>query len=78
MFGKHLVRTGHIEEQWSKYLAGSSDDRLMADYDAGISFTTEESRLEYQRAREFVERIRQYLLARGLTDQELEPEHGNG
>ena len=78
MFGKHLVLTGHIEEQWSKYLGRSSDDRLMADYDAGISFTAEESRAECQRAREFVERIRQYLLAKGLTDQELEPERRNG
>ena len=77
MFGKHLVRTGHIGGQWSKYLAKSSDDRLMADYDAGISFTTEESRFECRRAREFVERIRQYLLASGLTEQELEPERDN-
>ena len=36
MFGKHLVLTGDIEGQWSKYLGRSSDDRLMADYDAGI------------------------------------------
>ena len=78
MFGKHLVLTGDIEEQWSKYLGRSSDDRLMADYDAGISFTAEESRAECQRAREFIERIRQYLLAKGLTDQELEPERRNG
>ena len=78
MFGKHLVLTGDIEGQWSKYLGQSSDDRLMADYDAGVSFTAEESRDECQRARAFVERIRQYLLAKGLTAQELEPEHGNG
>ena len=78
MFGKHLVLTGDIEGQWSKYLGRSSDDRLMADYDAGISFTAEQSRAECQRAREFVERIRQYLLTKGLTEQELEPEHRNG
>ena len=78
MFGRHLVLTGHIEGQWSKYLGRSSDDRLMADYDAGISFTAEESRLECRRAQAFLERIRQYLLAKGLTDQELEPEHRNG
>ena len=78
MFGKHLVLTGDIEGQWSKYLGRSSDDRLMADYDAGISFTAEESRAECQRAQAFLERIRQYLLAKGLTEQELGPEHGNG
>ena len=69
---------GHIEGQWSKCLAKSSDNRLMADYDTGISFTPEQSRLECQQAREFIERIRQYLLANGLTDQELKPEHDNG
>ena len=78
MFGRHLVRTGRIEASWTKYLAGSSDDRLAADYDAGISFSTEESRLEWQRARDFVERIRQYLLANGLSEQELDEEHDNG
>ena len=78
MFGKHLVLAGHIEGQWSKYLGRSSDDRLMADYDAEISFTAEQSRFECQRAREFVERIRRYLLAKGLTEQELEPERDNG
>ena len=78
MFGKHLVLAGHIEDQWSKYLARGSDDRLMADYDMGISFTDEEARFECRRSREFVERIRQYLLVQGLTDQELDQERGNG
>ena len=78
MFGKHLVLTGDIEGQWSKYLSRSSDDRLMADYDAGVSFTAGESRLECQRAQAFLKRIRQYLLAKGLTGQELEPERRNG
>ena len=77
MFGKYLVRTGQIDAQWSKYLAWSFDNRLMADYDAGISFTAEKARLECRRAQEFVERIQQYLLAKGLTGQELEPERGN-
>ena len=78
MFGKHLVLTGDIEGQWSKYLGRSSDDRLMADYDAGVSFTAGESRLECQRAQAFLKRIRQYLLAKGLTGQELDPERRNG
>ena len=78
MFGRYLVRAGRIEASWAKYLAGSSDDRLAADYDAGISFSTEESRVEWQRALEFVERIRQYLLANGLTEQELDEEHDDG
>ena len=78
MFGLHLVRSGEIERTWAGDLAEAMDDRLMVDYDAEISFTAEETRLEYQRAREFIERIRQYLLAKGLTEQELEPERDNG
>ena len=78
MFGKHLVRTGHIERRWSQDLARSFDDRLMADYDVGTSFTAEEARLECRRVREFVGRIRRCLLARGLTERELEPVRGDG
>ena len=77
MFGLHLVRPGEIERTWAGALAQTMDDRLMADYSAHTRFSDEEARREYERAKAFVERIRQYLLARGLTDQELEPEHGN-
>lgn len=72
MFGQHLVLTGHIESEWARYLAGSSDDRLIADYDVGMSFTASESKLECQRARDFVQRIRRHLLAKGLNERELE------
>ena len=77
MFGLHLVRSGEIEQTWASDLAEAMDDRLMVDYDAEISFSAEETRFECQRARAFLERIRQYLLAKGLTERELEPEHGN-
>ena len=77
MFGKHLVHARHIEDQWAKYLARGSDDRLMVDYDVGISFTDEEAWFECRRSREFVERIRRYLLVRGLTEQELKKERDN-
>ena len=78
MFGLHLVRSGEIERTWAGDLAEAMDDRLMADYVVHTRFSGDETRSEHERAKAFVERIRQYLLARGLTDQELEPEHGNG
>ena len=78
MFGKHLVRTGEIEAQWSKYLAENFDVRLMADYDVGISFSSEETRQEYERAKAFLDRIRRYLIESGLTEQELETESDVG
>ena len=77
MFGLHLVRPGEIERTWAGDLAEAMDDRLMADYVVHTRFSSHETRSEHERAKAFVERIRQYLLARGLTDQELEPEHGN-
>ena len=78
MFGLHLALSGEIEQQWAGALARTMDDRLMADYSAYVCFSDEETRSAHERAKAFIERIRQYLLVKGLTDQELEPEHGDG
>ena len=78
MFGQHLVRTGELEAQWSKRLTQHSDDRLAADYDVGIFFSAEDAQEECGQARAFVDRIRRYLSAKGLTEQELAPERGDG
>ena len=60
-----------IEREWSKCLGGSLDDRLAADYDFEISFSFDEAQRECRRAREFIERIRRYLIENGLTDDDL-------
>ena len=78
MFGQHLVRTGELEAQWSKRLTQHSDDRLAADYDAGVFFSAEDAQEECGQARAFIDRIRRYLSAKGLTEQELAPERGDG
>lgn len=78
MFGQHLVRTGELEAQWSKRLTQHSDDRLAADYDVGVFFSAEDAQEECGQARAFVDRIRRYLSAKGLTEQELAPERGDG
>lgn len=78
MFGLHLVRTGEIEREWGRCLAGVSDDRLTADYNVHTRFTSEETRYECGQAREFMERIERYLLDNGLTDEELGPETDTG
>ena len=78
MFGLHLVRSGEIEQQWAGALAQTMDERLMADYSAHTCFSDKETRSERERAKAFIERILQYLLAKGLTDQELERGRGNG
>lgn len=71
MFGLHLVRTGEIEREWAHHLAGGSDDRLAADYNVHMSFSSDETRYECRRAREFISRIRRYLIDNGLTEDEL-------
>ena len=71
MFGLHLVRTGEIEREWARCLAGGSDGRLAADYNVHLRFTSEETRYEFRQAREFVKRIERYLLDCGLTGEEL-------
>jgi uncharacterized protein (UPF0332 family) len=65
MFGLHLIRSGEIEPMWSSNLGESLDDRLA------------ETSQECQRTRAFLDRIHCYLLAKGLTDNELGTEAGH-
>ena len=71
MFGLHLVRSGEIEPEWSAYLVESLDDRLAADYDVEAVFSREEARSECRRSREFLGRVKRYLLKNGLKEAEL-------
>jgi hypothetical protein len=71
MFGLHLVKPGEIETEWSTYITESLDDRLAADYDVETSFSKQEARSECRRSREFLNRIKRYLLKTGLTESEL-------
>ena len=72
MFGLHLVRPGRIEPLWSDHLVEGSDERLAADYDVFISYSEQETRRECERAREFLERMRGYLIANGLAERDLD------
>jgi len=78
MFGRHLISTGEIEREWASYLGEGLDDRLAADYDASVSFSTGETSQECLRARAFVERMQRYLLMRGYTANDLETVVDNG
>ena len=78
MFGLHLVRTGEIEREWARCLAGGSDDRLAVDYNVHTHFTCHETRYECRQAREFVRRIERYLLDNGFADEDLDSETDPG
>lgn len=65
MFGLHLVKSGKIEPNWAAYLTAGLNDRLAADYDVETEFSKKEARSECVRAREFLKRIKRYLLKNG-------------
>lgn len=78
LFGLHLVQTGLIEADWGSFAGESLDVRLAADYDVETHFTDVDAREEWDRARAFLTRIRELLLANGLTPEELRTEVLNG
>lgn len=71
MFGLHLVKPGEIEAEWSACLTESLDDRLAADYDVETYFSKKEARSECRRTKEFLNRIKRYLLKNGFKEIEL-------
>ena len=71
MFGLHLIQSGEIEGEWGSHLGEILDDRLAADYDVEAMFTAEEANLACRQARTFLDRIETYLIANGLTDDDL-------
>jgi uncharacterized protein (UPF0332 family) len=78
MFGLHLIRAGELEPEWSTYLVESLDDRLAADYDVETTFSREDARSECRRRREFLSRVRRYLLKKGLKERELRKAYRSG
>ena len=78
MFGLHLVKPGEIEPKWSAYLVESLDDRLAADYDVETSFSQEDAISECRRSREFLRRVKRYLLKHGLKEAELRKRQRGG
>ena len=71
MFGLHLVKTGEIEPHWASELSEGLDDRIRADYNVFAHFSSEDAQDEYDRANAFLNRIRQYLLTKGLQGSEI-------
>ena len=78
MFGTQLVARGEIESGWADELAEGLDERLAADYDIYVQYTADAACQECSRARKFCERIRTYLVEKGVTDQELQGRAENG
>jgi uncharacterized protein len=71
LFGLHLIVPGLIEGEWGSVFGESSDSRLAAEYDVESEFCILDAAEECDRARAFMMRIRELLLASGLTAEEL-------
>ena len=67
LFGRVLVRPGHIEEEWSTILAREQDQRVVADYTVLVLWESETSSRLIEDAQAFVQRIRDYLVSVGIT-----------
>ncbi len=67
LFGKILVKPGLIESEWATILASEQDDRLVADYDASMDISSENSMCSIKDARRFLERMQDFIISRGLT-----------
>lgn len=78
MFGLHLISSNEIERKWANVLSETVDDRLDADYGLTVRFSTEVTQSIYERAKAFLDRVREYLHSKGVTEMELASERGNG
>lgn len=71
LFELHIVKPGLVEAEWGAAIGIGLDARLSADYDAETNFSEIDARDEYERARGFLQRIGDLLLANGFTAEEL-------
>jgi len=63
MFGQHLVKTGILEKRLGRMLNDAYDKRLAGDYEAGTAVTRDEAQSLLEAARDFVQRLEDYLAA---------------
>lgn len=78
VFGLHLERSGEIERKRARVLAEATVDRLTTDYGVEDCFSSEETQSAYERAKAFLDRVREYLRTKGVTEQELALERSDG
>lgn len=72
LFREHLVLAGDLEHEWAEMFAFAYTARHGADYEILSDVSAEESAARCSDARQFVDRMRRYLLDAGLTTNELD------
>jgi len=61
LFGEHFVKTGIFDRGLGKALNDAYDKRLIGDYGVGFTVTEEEARDMLETAKNFVQRLKNYL-----------------
>jgi len=61
LFGEHFVKTGIFDRGLGKALNDAYDKRLIGDYGVGFTITEEEARDMLETAKNFVQRLKNYL-----------------
>lgn len=61
LFGQHFIKTGELPLDLAKFLSDAYDLRRLSDYEESCTLTLEQSQTVVDSAREFIERIEQFL-----------------
>lgn len=61
LFGEHFVKTGVFNRDIGKALSDAYDKRLIGDYAIGFALTEKEARDLLETAKNFVQKLKQYL-----------------
>lgn len=69
LFGRHFVKTGRIEPQYSQILARAAKYREEADYRHTMIFTADHTTQTVQEVEAFIQRIQQFLQSAGFSVQ---------
>jgi uncharacterized protein len=60
-FGLEFIKSGFVEELYSKALSFAMDERLAADYETATVFSGEEASGALEKAKDFVDRVERLL-----------------
>ena len=61
LFGEHFIKTGIFDRDLGKALSDAYDKRLIGDYGIGFILTEEEARDMLETAKNFVQKLKNYL-----------------
>ncbi|MDH5186610.1 MAG: HEPN domain-containing protein [candidate division WOR-3 bacterium] len=64
LFGEHFIKTEVFEKDFGKTLNDAYDERLVGDYEIGFKITKEVAKELLEKAQNFVQKLKNYLIGR--------------